>query len=335
MSELGFDSRYHLSGLSKTSINNKEVDFAKVLSETNDILSDMPILPSNDLLSYTGVRETSLPTPQIVKVGDGWDPSTVNWDSFTETLSMFKDRVQIPEDALRIQPDPVLKRLRIQSRHIEGFGQGVSNHLIYGTSVATPEKFDGFNVRYTTPSTANDGKTLTNSASYGVYDMEGTGSDTTSIWFVQWSPEKVHGLYPVNDPNMGIKVEDMGRHLYTAENSKQRWDYYTELQWDLGLTIPDIRAVKRLRNIETSLANINTDLPKRIIQIRNDFYGNETVWMYCNRTMFTHIDILTMDKQNVQYSTNNPYGKPLLMFRDMPVRRCDSISDAETAVTAV
>jgi hypothetical protein len=332
MAQLGFDTRYHLSALSKLSKNGQIIRFGKVLTEKKPMMEDMPFVPSNEILSFSGVRETSIPTPQIIKVGDGWDASVVQWAAFSEVISMFKDRSVIPKDTLRIQPKKVTKRLTILDRHIEGFGQGVCNHIIHGSSVATPEKFDGFGVRYTTPD-ATDPTNPTN-GSLGVYDMAGTGSDTTSIWMIQWSPEKVFGTYPVNDPHKGIQVDDMGLVYVTAENSKKRWDYITELAWDLGLVVEDQRAVKRIRNIESSLSAISTDLIKKIIEARNDFMGEETVWMYVNSRIFTHLDWLTVDKTNVKYSSENPYGKPMMMFRDMPIRKCPSILNDETAVAA-
>lgn len=332
MAQRGFDTRYHLSGLSKLVKNNQVLNFAKVLSESKPMIEDMPIIPSNELLGYTDARESSIPTPQIIKVGDGWDASVVQWNSFNETISLFKDRAQIPRDVLDLQPDQATMRARIEDRHIEGFGQGVCNHLIYGNSTANPEKFDGVDVRYTTPD-ATDPTNPTN-GNLGVYDMSGTGSDTTSIWMFQWAPDKVFGIHPMNDPQKGIQVEDMGLQWVDAENSKKRWDYVTELQWKVGLVVKDMRTVKRIRNVESSLSAINTLLVNKIIEARNDFEGAETVWMYVNSRIFTHLDILTQAKTNVRYSSDNPYGRPLLMFRDMPIRKNPSITNTETAVAA-
>ena len=341
MAELGFDSRYHLSGLSKLTKNNQVLNFAKVLTERKPMLQDMPIMPSNEILSYTDMRETSLPTPQIIKVGNGWDATVVQWAAFSEVISMFKDRAQIPKDALRIQPQKATMRLRILNRHIEGFGQGVCNHLINGSSVTAPEKFDGFNVRYTTPD-ATDPTNPTN-GNLGVYDMAGTGDATTSIWLIQWAPDKVFGIHPMNDPHKGIRVEDKGEQWVTAVsgageggNDKKRWDFVTELAWDLGLVVKDRRSVKRIRNIASAISARTVSLSDKIIEAKNDFVGEETVWMYVNPRIFTHLDLLTADKTNVRYSSDNPYGKPLLMFRDSPIRKTSpqTISISETAVAA-
>ena len=334
MPELGFDSRYHLHQLLKLTgpDGNQLANFGKVLTERNDMLADLPIYPSNAPLSYTGARESSLPTPQIIKIGNGWDASKCEWDNYTETISMFKDRIDINRDELRVQVDPTAKRILIRDRHIEGFGQGVANHIIYGTSVADPEKFDGLGVRYNTPDATNE--IAPTNGDYAVYDMGGTGTDTCSIWLMQWGPDKVGGLHPQNDPHMGIRVEDVGLVYDDGDDSKPARFYRTELEWDLGIKIDDYRAVARIRNIESAVANIDSNLWRKLVEAKNNFKGSETVWIYVNGKIFTHLDLMTADKTNVHYSDKNPYGTPMMMFRDSPIRRCDALTETETAVAA-
>lgn len=332
MAELSFDTRYHLIQLEKLDDKNPVSRFGKVLSEDNPILRDMQIIPGNGTLSYEGVRETSLPTPQIIKQGDGWDASKTEWSGFKENISIFKDRVDVPTESLRLTKNKTAKFELIMDRHKEGFGQGVANHLVYGTSVATPEKFDGLGVRYNTPD-ALDATNPTN-GDYGVYDAGGTGSDTTSIFLIQWAEDKIHGICPENDPHMGLRQEPTTKEYYTAENSKQAPCLRTELGWDLGLAVEDYRACARIRNAEAKIASMDPNLWKKIIEARNNFHGKETVWMYCSRNMLTQFDIMQVQKNNVFYDAQNPWGKLMLRFRDMPIGMCDCISDGETAVAA-
>lgn len=331
--ERGWDTRYHLVQLQAMDKNNIVVKMAKVLTEDNPILRDLPIMPGNEQLGHTGVRTSSLPTAQIIKVGAGWDASKAEWNKYTERISMFKDRIDIPREALMLQPNPTQKRMTIRDLHIEGFGQSVANHLVYGTSVVDNEKFNGLAVRYNSPD-ATDPISVTN-GDYGVYDMAGTGSDTSSIWLCQWGPERVTGLHPLNAPMMGLNTEDVGLVYVTAENSKERRDWRTELEWNLGLDVADYRCVARIRNIESALSAIDTDLWKTIIRARNNFKGQAPVWMYVNGAIFTQLDIMTADKQNVRYSSENPWGTPQLMFRDMVIGKCDCLSETEDAVAAI
>ena len=71
----------------------------------------------------------------------------------------------------------------------------------------------------------------------------------------------------------------------------------------------------------------------KIIQIRNNFKGPGRIYMYCNETVSTQLDILAKDKRNVHYPPNSPFGEHQMYFRDMPVRRCDAITDVEATLT--
>ncbi len=71
----------------------------------------------------------------------------------------------------------------------------------------------------------------------------------------------------------------------------------------------------------------------KILQIRNNFRGNDTVYMYCNETVFTQLQILAKDKNNVHWPPDSPFGKPQMFFLDMPVRRSDAITDVEGIIS--
>ncbi|MDD5381856.1 MAG: hypothetical protein PHG53_09520 [Phycisphaerae bacterium] len=341
MAELGLDSRYNLVSSLKLVKDNKLVNFAEICTEKNPFMQDIPIVPANGAMSNEGSRETSLPTPQIIKIGDGHNSSTVKWDNFTENISLFVDRASIPKHVLDIMPDKTGYRSKIENRHIEGFSQGVCNHFFYGTSAATPEKFDGLDVRYKTPDNSSGTYDPTNpdpstAANFGVFDAAGTGTATTSIWMIQPSVDKFCGITPANDPKMGISQEDSGLVYATAENSLQRQEWRTEFEWKIGLNISDIRSVARIRNIAAAIASIDESIIKLIYQARNEiFKGSEPVFMYIPKRLLTHFQVLGEAKQNVIYDRNNIYDVPLYRFGDMVIRAMDALSISETAVTAV
>ncbi len=336
MSELGLDTRYNLIDNLKLVQDGKFNPWAEVLTENNPLVMDMALLPANGILSNQGTRETSLPTPQIIKVGDGHDSSTVRWDNFTENISIFKDRAAIPEDTYDLQPQKEAFRAKVEDRHMEGMGQGVTNHFIYGTSVATPEKFDGLDVRYSVPDATDPTNPSSSSADYAVFDAGGTGADTMSVFLIQHGIDKIHGITPINDPMMGIKKTDEGKVYANAENSKERLEYRTEFQWKIGLNIVDIRSVARVRNIESAVANLDASFIQLIFQAEEEiFRGSEQIFAYCPKRMMTFFKIMAEAKQNVTYDTNNIYGIPLYRIGAILLRPMDAMSITETAVAAV
>lgn len=346
MAELGLDTRYNLIDNLKLVQGGKLVPWAETLTENNPFLFDLAMIPANGILSNQGSRETSLPTPQIIKVGEGHVSSTVRWDTFKENISIFVDRADIPKHVLDLQPDKAAYRGKIEDRHMEGFGQGVTNHFFYGTSVATPEKFDGLDVRYSVPDATDPTNPSSTSADFAVFDAGGTGSDTMSIFLVQHGLDKIHAITPINDPMMGIEKTDSGlvyqptlttyREADNATSRAERQTHRTEFEWKIGLNIVDIRSVARIRNIETALGNLDASFLQLIFQAEQEiFKGPGQIFAYITKRMMTFLQIMAEAKQNVVYDTNNIYGIPLFRIGKILLRPTDALNITEAAVAAV
>lgn len=323
-------SRENLLLAAKMSNNNEIINVAEVLNEVNDPIQDAHVERSTDMTTHVVARRTALPAPTWVKVGNGWQPTVGTLNQVREEIGQLKSRYQCPEDVMKLQPNPAKFRSQQERAHVEGIAQEFANTLIgnFTTGVAQPsppEEFCGFSYRYNTLATSNSAYVLSNGNT--------TGTDSTSIWFVQWGPGKVYLIYPRNGMGGGIKKQDKGLQLTNGDNSQELWAYITEFAWDIGLCIEDTRCVKRLCNIDSVLTETKTLNEDYIIQIRNNFQTPGTISMYCNETVFTQLQILAKDKTNVHWTENNPFGKPILYFLDMPVRRCDGISDDEAIVT--
>jgi hypothetical protein len=337
-------SRENLVTAARMTHNNEIIDVAEVLNETNDVIADAHVQRANDITSHVISRRTSLPTPTWNKVGNGWNATTGLANQVREEIGMLKDRYQCPEDVMKLQPDKAKFRAQQERPHVEAIGQEFVNTLMGNWSAGTltnapPEEFAGFSARYPSLSSAADIASGAANASYVINNGNGTGTDNTSIWFVQWGPGKVYLITPRNSDGTGIKKEDKGLVLTAGDNvgtlqQNQLWAYITEFSWDVGLCIEDMRCVKRLANIDSVLGETNTLDEDNIIQIRNNFkYTTGTIYMYCNEQVYTQLQILAKDKSNVQWTEDNPFGKRMMYFLDMPIRRCDGITNAEGVLT--
>ncbi len=344
MSELDLGTRYNLIDNLKLVQDGKFVPWAETLTENSPFLFDLAIMPATGILSDQGSRETSLPTPQIINVGAGHQSSTVRWDTFKENISIFVDRADIPKHVLDLQPDKLAFRAKVEDRHMEGFGQGVTNHMFYGTSVATPEKFDGLDVRYSVPDSTDPTNPSSASADAFVFDAGGSGGDTMSVWLVQHGLDKIKGITPINDPMMGIEKTDSGLvyqvtdSTYTkvdaSRTSRQTWR--TEFEWKIGLSVVDMRAVARIRNIESGIDNLDADFLQLIFQAEEEvFKGSGQIFAYVPKRMMTFLKVMAEAKQNVIYDTNNIYGILLHRIGDILLRPEDALSISETSVAAV
>lgn len=319
--------RDNLLGAAQLTHNDDMISVANVLDESNPFVQDAPLQEAISIESHVIARTTALPTASLVKVGNGWDSSIGTYQQAREAMAMIKARYQCPKDVMRLQPKPAAYRAQRERDAVEGMAQGFANTLIGSSTKAAPESFDGLLYRYNTLSTSRTSYVVSNG-----------GSDTgtlTSIWFVQWSPSRVYLIYPRGSTNIGITKEDKGEQFVDGDNSKKLWAYVTEFAWDVGLAVEDTRSVKRLCNIDTTLTDTYTVDEDKIIQILNNFRGNDQVYMYCNETVFTQLDILAKDKTNVRYEPGEPFGRKgnVMTFRGVPVKVCDAIGDTESTVS--
>ena len=336
--------RENLALAAKMTNNNEIIDVAEVLNETNDIIADAIVQRGNDITSHVVSRRTALPAVNWVKVGNGWNATTGLLNQVRETMGMLKARYLCPEDVMRLQPNPAKYRQQQERAYIESMGQELANTLVGNFSAgalspttAPPEEFAGFQYRYNATSSADTSYVVSNGNAAGQ-------TDCTSIWFVQWKPGGVYLIHPRNTDGGGLKKKDEGRVYTSGDNSlattgasypnptNSLWAYITEFSWDVGLCIEDTRCVNRLCNIDSVSTETYTLNEDYIIQIRNNFKSNDTIYMYCNETVFTQLQILAKDKTNVHWTENNPFGKPQMYFLDMPIRRCDAITNVETGL---
>ena len=60
--------------------------------------------------------------------------------------------------------------------------------------------------------------------------------------------------------------------------------------------------------------------------------GGPTARIYANRNLKTQFDILAKDKTNVNYFVENVFGEPMTIFRTVPIRLAEGLTNAETAI---
>ena len=340
VTNVNIDDRENLLLAARMTHNNEIMDVAEVLNETNDVIADAITQQATDMTSHMIARRTRLPRVNWVKVGNGWNATTGLLNQVREEMGMLKARYLCPEDVMRIQPNPDKYRSNQERAYIESMGQEFANTLFGNWSAGSltpavdpPEEFAGLSLRYP--------KLSTSQTNYVIDNGDSSASDDTSIWFIQWAPGKVYTIYPRFTQGGGVKKQDMGRTYTLGDNASatasqrnnQLWAFITEFSWDIGLCIEDTRCVKRLCNIDSVAGSTYTLNEDKIIQIRNNFRGNETVNMYCNETVFTQLQILAKDKSNVHWPPDSPFGKPQMYFLDMPVRRSDAITNVEASLT--
>lgn len=310
--------------LAKRSNNGNFLEIAEVLNEINEVLQDGIWVEANQVTSHIGTQRTHLPSGSWKQINVGIAKSASATKQVTEPVGVLEDYSIVDKRLVDLASDPMKFRSDEDIAHVEGMSQTIADGIIYGSIATTPEAFNGFATRYNLTSMAN------------VYGAGGTGSDTTSLYLIEWGPRKVHFLYPKGTTTI-VSTKDLGiRPAYDSSTPSLPYEaYWTHFAIAGGIYVHDDRCVQRIANIETTgTSSILSD--DDIITAMNQMPNPSTiagVKMYVNRTLKTQLEILAKDKSNVNYTSDNAFGAPITRFRGVPVRLCEAITDAETAIS--
>lgn len=298
---------------------------AEILAEDNEILEDAPWMEANDTFSHMITRRLTLPTGAWRKLNKGVDIESSQTIQISETIGMLETYSEADRDLVDAAPNPKGFRMSEATAFLEGLSQTFAQTLMYGNATTTPEKFTGLAPR------------LNDTTMNNVYSAGGSGSDTTSVFVVQWGENKTHLVFPKGSSSMGIMHQDLGEVTVSTAttavgSSAQHQAYRDHFQIKVGLAVRDDRSIARMVNIKTT-GTSNIFNPDDLIAIINRMpaRGKGAV-IYCNHTIYTQMDIQAMDKSNVLYNTSNVFGVPTVHFRGFPVRKVDQILETETSI---
>ena len=313
--------------------NGKAAAVAEILSQTNEILMDIPFIEGNLPTGHQTTIRTGLPTVYWRLLNAGVQPSKSLTAQVQEQCGMLEAWSEVDKDLAELNGDVSGFRLSEAKSFMEAMSQEAAQTMFYGNSGTDPEEFSGLAIRYSSLSAAN---------AQNIIDGGGTGSDNSSIYLVAWSPEKVHGIFPKGS-KAGLFHEDLG--VQTIEvvagigGSKMR-AYQDHFQWKMGISVRDWRYVVRICNLDisnlvanSSAADIQELMIKATHRIPN-LSGCKPMF-YMNRSVFQYLDI--QRRSDVQSGGSLSYdvvdGKRIASFRGIPIRMTDALLETEARVT--
>lgn len=311
------------------------LECARVLDERNDLIKDLPALPSNGGLYHTGLRIANLPNGSLVNVGGSWGSSKSERTPYVESLATIRDSLEIKKDELQTEGKEVSQALVEDEdrNHIEGNGQAWCNLIIQGPS--TPNQSGIVGLMGRAPWNALD--------SEFTYDVGGSGSNLRSAWLIQPGITTVNLRYNPNHPTLGVEYEDKGEVYKVDQNdtTKHRWYIVHEYMLQEGICIHDQRAVKRIANIPCAITDYSgPDVVKYALAASKKHSTLSTrPWMlYCDADLYIQLVWGANDKLKVYMSDKNIYQTELPMIGpNIIIRRLDALNHAsgsgETAVS--
>jgi hypothetical protein len=311
--------------LAKRTANGNLIEIAEVLNTSKDLVQDSVWLEANQLNSHVGTRRTRLPAGAFRQANQGIAGDASSTRQVTEPIARLEGHSKIDEAILDVAPDKMLARSQEDLAFVEGLGQTLETTTFYGNIAQSEESFDGFATRsdYNANNLAN------------VQNSGGSGSFTTSLYIVEWGPRMVHFVYP-KASQAGLSTDDEGRRYVQDSSNTNKWlfMYVTKFCIQAGLFINDPRYVQRVCNIATtgSTGILNDNDIIAALNKMPKAGGGPTARIYANRNLKTQFDILAKDKTNVNYFTENVFGEPMTIFRTVPIRLAEALTNAEVAI---
>lgn len=305
---------------------------AELLSQTNDMLQDIPWFEGNLPTGHRTTVRTGLPSVSWRLFNQGVLPGKSTTAQVDEGCGMLEAYGQIDKDLAELNGNTADYRMSESIAHVEAMNQEMQSTFFYGNTSVSPEEVHGLAIRYSDVSAANG---------QNIIDAGGAGSDNMSIWLICWGANTIHGIYPKGS-KAGLVHEDLG--LDTIDNAggvtgaKMR-AYVDHWQWKCGMALRDWRYVARIGSIDksdliakTSAADLVELMIKATHRIPNMRAGRPAFYM--NRTVFQALDIQRRDAVaaggGLVYADVD--GKLVPSFRGIPIRVVDALTEAESAV---
>ncbi len=313
--------------------DRKIARIVEILNQTNEIISDMVIVPGNTQTGDKTTIRTGLPTLAWRQINKGSQSSKSTTRQIEFTAGRLEGLGKVDEMLVDLADDKAGLRLSENAPYLEKIAQDLASTIIYGNVEVNPERFTGL-AAYYSALTAYD-------SSENVISAGGTGSKNTSIFLVVWGENTIRGFYP-RGTKAGIDHQDLGKRLTSDGAGGEYLAYVDQYKTDLGLSVRDWRYGGRICNIDTDdlltagdESDTSANLLKYMIKLKNKMPSlrvGRAAW-YCNQTVKDALDIKALEKTNAQLTiTQLENQEPVTRFFGIPVRRVDAILDTEEAV---
>ncbi|ASE54790.1 TPA: hypothetical protein UMZ03_001845 [Stenotrophomonas maltophilia] len=304
----------------------------ELLAQDNPILQDMIVKECNDGTTHLTTVRTGIPEGTWRMLYQGVQPTKSTTAQVRDATGMIEAWSEIDEKLVRMTGDSAGLRLSEAQAFLEGLNQGVATSMFYGDQATSPAKFTGFAPRFNKIATSGSGAQIV--------DAGGTGSDNTSIWFIVWGENTVHGLYPKGS-KAGIDREDKGKQTKTNADGSILDVVREKFQWDIGLSVRDYRYVSRIANIDVS--DVKAGNVKLYDFMRKAYYklkqrrvmGGRAA-IYLNTDMLEALDALATNGGTtdnfVRLTRKEIEGEEVLTYRGIPLRESDALLNTEARV---
>lgn len=317
-------------------------EIIEVLNDTSqDILTDFMWMECNDGTKHTHSIRTGLPSLAWGALYEGIPQSKSGSQQVDDTTGFVEALSSVDKRLLDLAKDKQKLRASEGRPFIEAMAQELVTAMFYHNSDTNARHPKGLGARFGTLATSGAGNQIV--------DAGGSGSDNTSIWFVEWGDHGCQALYPAGT-QAGIKQEDKGEQRVTDDSGNPYYVVEEMLSAHLGFAVKDWRRVSRVANIDVSdmqagsvdlyayLRNAYYKLHSRRVSKVRDQNASSNLVMYCNKDVLEALDALgTNSGSSDNFARLRPMeiqGKEVMSYRGIPIRETDAIINTEAEVTS-
>jgi hypothetical protein len=315
--------------------DGKVPTIVELLSQTNEILTDMRWIEGNLPTGHRTTVRTGLPAVAWRLLNQGVSPSKSTTAQIDEQAGMLEAWSEVDKDLAQLNGNIGAFRLSEAQAFLEAMNQEMAQTLFYGNAGLAPEEFTGLAPRYSALTGAGNSANVINGG--------GSGSDNTSIYLVVWGENTVHGIFP-KASKAGIIHEDKGEQIVyssTGIGSARMVALVDRFQWKAGIALKDHRYVVRIANVDISDLIANAGAQAKLLNLmakavhRIPALSMGSPAFYTNRTVAEMLDIQANDavKSGGGLTYDVVDGKRITSFRGIPVRTCDQLLETEATVS--
>ena len=308
----------------KRSGNADQRRIIEELAKTNEILLDAPIDQANDRTVDTGLVRTNVPRSTHRGYNEGVKKVATSTKTTHDFMASIADFSDVDCDLADDSADKDQFLMNEAAGIIQGMGLDQADDLMYGDHSIDPRYCDGLITRR--PVIDNE----------FCVDMGGTDNGhLSSLVLVKWSRQHTKLIYPKGASGCGVKREDHGKVKAYDKDGNPYMAYENYFAARYGISVRSTKSIIRLANIDITKTTGDEILKALIKKVPKLVLGDGKLIAYANADVYSLIDLSIVDKNNVHFTTDAPYGANAPMrFRNITFRQVDALLNTESRVTA-
>ena len=316
------NSSDRLTAVEQVKRSNISADARRIIEEltvANEIFLDAPTVEANEGTVHTHLIRTAIPKATHRAYNEGVGQGASQTKTVKDVISQIAIYSKVDADLVAKSAFPQELLMSEAAAFIQGMGQQQAEEMIYGNHNLDPRYMNGLAARR-------------NKIDELCIDMGGTGNNLTSVYLVKWGNQFARLIYPRGSTSLGVIRKDKGIQTVKAENGGEYEAYVNYFQADYGMAVGHEKSIIRLANIDIDTID-GTNLIKAILKNKSKLAdGDGTVSILCNSDIMGLIDIATLDRNNVIYTAEDPWGREVNKLRDMRFRKVNAILSTEEKV---